>query len=434
MKSAVWLKRCKRAPEGDNTLILYIVGDNGASPTAGLQGSDLQGDLTNVPTVPERLRHIDELGSELFMNGYATAWAWGTNTPFQWTKYIASHFGGTRDPLIVSWPARIKDRGGLRSQFTHVNDVAATIYEVTGIHFPSVVDGVKQQSLDGTSFAYTFDDASASSRHRTQIFENVGNRAIYQDGWVAAALHWLSWTWPYKAADFDKDRWELYHIDSDFSEAHDLATQYPRKLKELQRIFDREARRNNVYPLGAGAWAKLTDSPPPPPLAGRREFIYYPGLPRTPGGLLPDFSQSHRITADVLIPEAGVQGVIIADGSRYGGFALYVKNDRLVYENHFGDSHDVITSKAPLPHGRVVLAYEFVREVTETKKDAGLGGGPGTGRLYVNGQEIGEAKQGAVASEGPLGIGQAFGSPVSSAFSPPFKFNGTLQQVKVELE
>jgi arylsulfatase len=451
----------KKGPRAENTLILYVVGDNGAA-AGGLEGSDDSGDPFAATTVQARLREIGDLGGPRFWNIYATAWAWASDTPFQSTKEDASHLGGTRDPLVVSWPARINDAGGLRTQFTHVNDIAPTIYEVTGIRFPTERDGVKQQSLDGTSFVYSFEKPSAPSRHRTQIFEQSGNRAIYQDGWLAAAPHCLPWKCPYQGAnlyDFEKDHWELYHIDTDFSEAHDLSARYPGKLKQLRELFDAEARRNNVYPLLAMA---LKNQPGPP--GDRRKFVYYRGLPRTPLFVVPNFSASHRITAEVEIPQNGVEGVIIAAGSRYAGFALYIKGNRLVYENHwFGGHRDVIASQMPLPHGNVVLVYEFKELAKEAKE---VGGGvsataeeaktgdselfenrvvPGIGRLYVNGKLVAERRQGPVLSwvldyrphgtpeGGDLGIGQAF-APVSTAFKPPFTFSGALTKVIVELE
>lgn len=419
------LQTVQQGPEGDNTLILYIVGDNGGSGEGGLEGPKAD---TPMQT---RLQHLDDLdvASDWFSH-YASAWAWVTSTPFQWMKQVASHFGGTRDPLIVSWPARIRDRGRIRSQFTHVNDVAATLYEVTGIQFPSEVDGVKQQPLDGTSFAYSFDDPDAPSRHRMQIFEQLGNRAIYLDGWIAAARHSVPWI-HHRNENFEQDPWELYHVDADFSQARNLATQYPNKLKELQSVFDAEARKNDIYPLGnldfAPYFNKLRS-----PVAGKRKFVYYAGMPRLPEWMAPDFLQSHRITADAVIPVSGAEGVIIAKGARSSGFALYIKGGHLFYENNFGAGRDVIKSQAPLPHGRIVLAYEFIREEARSKKNAWWKA-TGTGRLYVNGEMVGETKQRVFWGRGSLGIGQAFGSPVSSAFASPFKFSGVLQQVTVEL-
>lgn len=424
------IEAAQRGLQGDNTLILYVVGDNGASAEGGLEGSE-QGYSPEQPDLEQRLGHLDTLGSRLYNNNYAAAWAWAMNTPFQWMKQVASHLGGTRNPLIVSWPARIKDRGGIRSQYTHANDIAATIYEAVGIELPSTVDGVEQQPLDGTSLLYSFDEPSAPSRHHTQIFEQVGNRAIYRDGWVAAARHWLPWQWPYNGRDFEKDRWELYHIDEDFSQARDLAARNPEKLKELQHLFDVEARKSNVYPLDAGGW-DWDVKHQPSPVAERTEFLlYYPGLPRVSNRFVPDFSESHRITAKVVIPDTGAQGVIMANGSRYGGFVLYVKDNHLVYESHSGDQREKLTSTKALPRGTVVLAYEFARERPKDYAKSSSGD-PGTGRLYVNGQLSAEAKQSAVAAWGPLGIGRAWGSPVSSSFESPYKFTGTLKEVVVQ--
>lgn len=426
------LQAVGEGPQADNTLILYIVGDNGGSGEGGPEGHDVPAeDMRPVP-VQTRLQHLDELGSELLTNNYSAAWAWAADAPFQWMKQVASHYGGTTDPLIVVWPARIKDQGGVRTQFAHVNDVAPTIYELTGIRFPAVVDGVEQLSLDGTSFAYTFDNAQAPSRHRMQVFEQMGSRAIYQDGWVAAARHAVPWDW-HRSSDFEHDRWELYHVAEDYSEAHDLSAQFPAKLKSLQGLFDAEARRNLVYPLNISFGNYQFGEGQPSLTAGRREFIYHPGL-RLPVDVAPSFAGSHRLTAEVVIPETGAQGVIVAEGGHNGGFSWYVKDNRLIYENNFlGKSHDLITSSEPLPHGKVELAYEFVRS------DAQPGHG-GTGRLYLNGRVVGEATLARYAAPSfidifdSFSVGRAAGPPVSSAYEGPFPFTGTLEQLRVELK
>ena len=245
------LEKVRSGPDADNTLIIYIVGDNGAAGQMGLDG----GFVGKLTTVQEQLQHIDDLGSEkVARNFYSAGWAWVGSTPFQGWKRIASHLGGTRNPLIISWPAHIKDKGGLRSQFTYVTDVAATIYDVTGIPFPSSVNGTPQQPLDGVSFAHTFNNVDAISHHYVQYFEVRGYRAIYKDGWVAAARHRTPWDWwdkNEKNDNYQDDRWELYHVATDFSQAHDVAAQYPEKLKALRTLFHQEASRNNVYPLGA---------------------------------------------------------------------------------------------------------------------------------------------------------------------------------------
>jgi arylsulfatase A-like enzyme len=417
------LKAVQESPGGQNTLILFIIGDNGASSEGGLIGG--------ADYVASLLGYLDDLGGPRFSNNeYSSGWAWALSTPFQWQKLIASHLGGTRNPLIVSWPLRIKDRGGVRSQYAHVNDVAATLYDVAGVRFPSMVNGVKQLPLDGVSFAESFQNAAAPSRHTVQIYEQWGNRAIYQSGWLANARHFIPWaTDRFEKVDYAQDRWELYHLDDDFSQARDIAAQNPQKLKALQALFDVEAKRNNIYPLGGarplGDVSVFQEARYP--TAGKREFVYHSGLARIPSWQAPDFTRSHRITANVVMPDKDADGVIIVIGSRYGGFALYVKGNHLIYESGSESTHVVLSSPA-LPAGESVLAYEFVREESNLTKVTGIG------RLYVNGKVVAEAKQSAVLDWGPLGVGEAFGSPVSSAFSPPFKFSGALQQVTVELQ
>jgi arylsulfatase A-like enzyme len=414
------LDAVRQSPHADNTIVLYIVGDNGADANGelelggGLNRLHFMDDLNNPPT--DWLRDIDELGSPRYLNNYASGWAWATNTPFQWAKHVASHFGGTRDPLVVAWPARIKDRGEMRSQFTHVTDIAATLYEIAGVRFPNVVDGVRQIPLDGASFEYTFDAPLAPSHHRLQVFEQDGNRAIYRNGWMAVARHTVPWL-PVTNEDFVHDKWELYNLEDDFSQAHDIATRYPGKLRDLEKLFNIEAQSNNIFPLSSRyVYA-------PGISANKKKFAYFPDFPRTRSDTAPDFSQSHRITAEVLIPEVGAEGVIITDGSRYSGFALYIKKGRLIYEE-VGARRHVITSAASVPSGHVILGYEFVRDNAQT----------GIGRLYIDGRLVGEAQQEPVEAWGTFGIGQAYVSGVSADFQLPFKFTGTLTEIQVELE
>lgn len=419
----------RAGPRGDNTLILYIVGDNGAAPEGGALGVDnfLASFLGKVRSAEEQLQAVEELGSVQRDSTYASGWAWAGNTPFQWTKHVASHLGGMRNPLVVSWPARIKDRGGLRSQFTHANDVAATLYELAGVEFPEVVDGVKQLPLDGVSFAATFDRADAPSLHRVQYFEASGNRAIYQDGWMASARRTEPWhavsLMPKQSGSFENDRWELYHLTEDFSQAHDLAQRYPDRLAALRRLFDEEARRNDVYPLGAGSKLRF-----PAGSENRRDFVYSAGFPGLAiGG--PDFDRPHRITAHVVIPKQGAQGVIVASGSRAGGFTLYIQDQRLIYErNVMGMNREIITSSERVPEGRVELMYELLRNQADAKDGD-------RGRLYIDGRLVGEARlsSGRAITFGGIDVGQNFPSPVSSAYQPPFKFTGTLEKVHVQL-
>lgn len=404
------IQAIRQGPRADNTAIFFIVGDNGGSP---------YGMMINPETVKDQLRHIDQLGGPRYINGLPYGWAWAASTPFQWHKGVASHFGAVRNPLVVSWPARIRDGGGSRTQFTHVNDIAATFFDIADVDFPTVVSGEKQLPLDGVSFASTLDDSAAPSNHRVQYFEVRGNRSIYQDGWVAAARH----DWAQMGEDFSRDRWELYHVAEDYSEADDLAARYPDKLAELQALFDREARKNDVYPLGGAG--PLYSSPV-------STAVYRSGFPRIIPMNAPQFSKSHLISAQLTVPADGAQGVIVSYGSRWGGFALYAKDGRMVYEAKVdGKPGGLITSNVPLPHGNVNVSYEFV-------VDAGavdLASPTGTGRLYFDRRLVGESRVRMDdwwgAFWGSFGIGKAFGSPVSDAFRPPFEFTGTLEKVTV---
>jgi len=430
------LKATSELAAADNTLIFYVVGDNGAGPPGGPDGRGSSG----VKSVAEQLKHIDELGGPaLDDNYYALGWTWLGSTPFQWWKTIPSHFGGTRVPLVLSWPARIKQGGGVRRQFTHVNDVASTIYEVTGIRFPSIVDGVKQQPLDGVSFVRTFDHPDELSHRRTQYFEMLGNRAIYQDGWVAAARHRVAGLQSSAESDFTQDRWELYQVEKDFSEVHDLAAQYPDKLTKLKRLFDSEARKNDVYPLDRTTRLSAGNRGEPSLTASKSRFDYYPGMPRLQFRARPPLpGKSFRIAAHAIIPESGAEGVIVSYGGRESGFALYAKDNRLIYENHRAhDSYEFIKSRAQLPSGDIVLGFEYKQESTSE----GVGWysitSTGMGRLSINGEIVGESKLTQTLSAGydeTFGVGQAFGPPVSVSFRPPFKFTGALGRVTVEIE
>jgi arylsulfatase A-like enzyme len=419
----------KEGPHADNTLILFIVGDNGAAGA---------GRVETQATIKERLKDMDELGGpQQAMSFYNVGWAWAGNTPFQWTKRMASHFGATRNPLVVSWPARIKDRGGLRQQFSHVTDIAATLYEAANIAFPDVIDGVQQVPLDGVSLIETFERRDIPSRHRVQYFELYGNRAIYQDGWIAAAhdcIPWLISQEPCglepRRSDFSHDRWELYHVDKDFSQAHDLSTQQPKKLRELQAVFDAEARRNEVYPLGAGSILFR----PPVWSEGIREFNYYLDSPLSLGPTFAGAQQGDltiplRIAADVVIPESGASGVLLAWGGRDGGAALYVKANRLVYENNIGGrEREFLTSWEPLPKGEAHLVFELSRDQTKGAHDR-------IGRLYVNSQLAGEttlSANGIPAFNALLEVGQNSVSLVSEAYEPPFEFTGKLERVTIQ--
>jgi arylsulfatase A-like enzyme len=414
------LQAIQQGPGRENTLIMYIVGDNGGSSEGGPEGSE-----ADVP-IDERLARLDLLGSEFYRyNEYASGWGLATNAPFQWSKQVASHLGGIRVPLAVSWPSKIRDVGGVRDQFTHVTDVVATIYQAAGIQAPEVVDGVAQKSLDGVSFEYTFDQPTAPSRHRQQIFEQFGNRAMYKDGWIASARHSLPWEWG-GSDDFEHDRWELYNLEEDFSQARDLAKRFPEKLAELRALFDALAKSNDIYPLGnlvnhnEQGWRDAF-----PALGGQREFALYPSLPRLNAHVAPNFAQTHKVVAELMIPEAGTEGVILASGDRFGGFAFYVQNNHLIYENNAGEERDIVTSTAVLPDGEVIVGYSLTLE----------GASAGVLRLYVNGALVREARLARITRNwwgGTLGVGRSY-KTISINFRSPFAIGDALRKVQVTL-
>ena len=288
--------------ELDNTLIIYIQGDNGASAEGTLQG--LLNEMSIFNGIPEDFKqvmaHVEDLGGPTTFNHYPVGWAHAMDTPFQWTKQVASHFGGTRNGLVISWPARIKDKGGVRTQFSSVIDIYPTILEAVGVQSPAMLNGVPQKAVEGVSVVYSFDDAKAASRHRTQYFEMFGNRAIYNDGWVAATTPpVLPWEFG-QEPDVNDYNWELYNVANDFSEANDLAAKEPKKLRELQDLFWVEAARYNVLPLDNSKINRFDVNLRPSLTRGRTEFSYYPGMVRIPEGTAPDFkNKSYRISADV---------------------------------------------------------------------------------------------------------------------------------------
>lgn len=426
------IEAVRKAPGGDNTIVMYVVSDNGASAEGGPEGRDIAGRDGHLAPIEERARRIDELGEPQHAAQYSAGWAWATSSPFQWTKQVASHLGGTRSPLIVSWPKGIKAKGELRQQFTHANDVAATLYEMIGIEMPEKIEGHKQLPLDGISFAYTFTQPDAPSRKNMQIFEQMGNRAIYKDGWWAGALHSIPWNYN-RSEDFTQDKWELYNLEKDFSQATDLSGKYPEKLKELQALFEQEAKANNVFPLNNSFGKNGFGGEQPRLLDGKREFVFGAGTARMPSSQAPDFSLPHRIDAVFTMPAGGSEGALIANGGNMGGFLLYVKDGHAVYEHNYrgGTYRQVIRSAEPLPQGRVRVAYEY---------DPAPEGRRGQGRLYVNGKLA--AEEAIPYFEPPtftsefdmLTIGRTSAAAISNAVASPFPFTGELEHITVTLK
>jgi arylsulfatase len=444
----------------DNTLVIYIFGDNGASMEGTETGTfNEMTTLNGVPlTTDQQLKAIKAYGGLEKWGGpdtaphYAAAWAWAGNTPFQWGKQVASHLGGIRNPMVISWPKRIKDKGSLRSQFTHCTDVAPTILEAAGLPAPNQVNGVPQMPMHGVSFAFTFDDAKAPSRHTQQYFEILGNRSMYKDGWLACwRLDRIPWKIdPETLARFapgkwnpDQDKCELYNLDEDFSQADNVADKYPDKVRELTALFWSEAEKYQVLPL-LGELATVWGFPKG--LADQTKFVYYNGTENISSGMIPPiYNRSYSISADLDNPghygliglRPGVAGVIVAESSFLGGFSLYVENGHLKHTySLLGLKLDTISSRDSIPAGKVNVRYEF------TADKPGEFGTGGTSRLFINGKQQAEAKMEhsvpfRFASYEGMDIGTDNGLPVvpklEYAKMLPKYFRGTIEKVEFDL-
>jgi arylsulfatase len=435
----------QRTGQASNTMVLYVVGDNGGSAEGSFEGSirDFGRAYGARSELPEMLERVDELGKAELDNHYAAGWAWATGAPFQWMKQIASHFGGTRNGMVLSWPERIAKGGGIRNQFSHVNDVVPTILEAAGIAMPSAVNGTAQLPLEGTSLLYTLDQPKAPTRHTVQYFELYGNRGIYKDGWFAGARHALPWelfTNPMKIflTDPAQDQWELYNVATDFSQARDLAAKEPAKLAELKALFDSEAKRNQVYPL-----VPIPMIGKPAPDAEAKQFTYYEGVERLPRGVLPNLERSHRVTTELEAPSSGANGVLVARGGRYGGWSLFVKDGKLTYEsNTFDETREILVARDVLPGGKIQVAFAFEADPRPKMTPIEALRNPvrsGMGRLFVNGQQVAEGRIERLGGFAGAGITETFdlardsGSPVSNTYTAPFAFNGRVEKVVIDL-
>jgi arylsulfatase len=361
------------------------------------------------------------------------------DAPMQWTKQVASHFGGTRNGMVISWPARIKDKGGLRSQFCHVIDIVPTIYEAAGITPPTVMDGVKQKPLEGVSLVYTFVNPKAPPRHTSQYFELVGNRAMYKDGWIASTTPLrLPWVTIGEEPNPDDFKWELYNINEDFSQANDLATKNPAKLKELQAAFDVEAKKYNVYPLDSSFASRADPAIRPSLTRGRSEFTYYPGMVRIPEGSAPDLkNKSWTAAAEVSIPDSGASGVLATMGGRFGGWALLMRDNKPEFAYALSNQPDHkyrITSDQPLPAGDHLIRVKFDYD------GGGIGKGA-TGTLLVDEKQVAQGKIPRTIGvrfslDETFDVGEDMGTPVLEDYADkmPFAFTGTLKKFVVVLQ
>ncbi|MGD9631994.1 MAG: arylsulfatase [Pirellulales bacterium] len=428
----------KQLPDADNTMIIFIAGDNGSSAEGGLEGSLCENMFFNgfSEKWQDNIKAIDELGGPKHFNHFPSAWAHAMNTPFQWTKQVASHFGGTRNPMIISWPAKIKDHGGLRSQFTHTIDIVPTIYEVCGITAPEVLNGIEQKPIEGTSFSATFNDANAPEFRKTQYFEMFVNRGIYHDGWMASATSFEPWNPNRGSFDPDKQSWELYNIDEDFSQANDLAAKYPEKLRQLQDLWWVEAAKYNVLPLDWRGTERFNAEAMGRPslIRGRKSMTYYPGTIGVPDAASPPMiNKSWTITADVDLPDDKASGMVVTHGGLEGGYGLYLREGvpTFVY-NFLGTERMTFAAKDALPKGKTKLVVDF-------KYDGGGAGKGGAITLMANDRRIAEGRlEKTIPVQFSLGegldIGEDVGSPVDSTYELPFAFSGTINNVTVDLK
>ncbi len=372
--------------ELDNTLIFYIAGDNGTSAEGGMNGVYNEYTALNglTETVADQLVHYEEWGNEMTYPHMAAGWAVAGDTPFAWTKQVASDFGGTRNGMVINWPERIKQRGEIRSQFAHVIDVVPTILEATGIPEPTHVNGVEQTAIQGTSLAYTFDDADAEERHTSQYFEIFANRAYYQDGWLARVVHKQPWdSAPLRS--LQDDIWELYNANEDFSLSKDIAEEYPEKLKELQDEFMRVAAENRVLPLDDRGLERLNAAVAGRPdlMGGRTSLTLTHGMKDiSENAFINIKNQSKHIVAEVSVPEGGGEGVIIAQGGRFGGWSLYLDDGVPTYTyNYIGLENTSVVAEQPLAAGTFEVRLDFAY-------DGGGSGKGGLATMSVNGEEV----------------------------------------------
>ena len=418
-----------------NTLVIYIVGDNGASAEGSLTGTCNEfSNLNGIPlSIEDNLKCSDNWGNPGTSPHYAVGWAWATNAPFRWTKQVASYFGGTRNPMVISWLQQIKDVGSLREQFHHVIDIAPTILEAVGLEEPKLFNGVAQKPIEGNSLTYTFSQrgAKAKETHDTQYFEMFAHRAIYHDGWMASAFHREPWI-VVGSQDLENDRWELFDLDRDFTQAEDISAENPDKLKELKELFLVEAEKYQVFPIDDRLVERLNVNLRPSLTSGRKHFEFYEGAIRLPESSAPNTKAvSHTITADLVIPDRGAEGVILANGGATGGYTLYVKEGKLVYDyNYFNTKRYSIASITSLPAGKVKVRFDFDYSGNPSKG--------GTGRLFINDRKVGE---GSIAKTVPYRFGvdtQDVGidlqAPVSNNYQPDFKFTGTIEKVTIDLK
>jgi arylsulfatase A-like enzyme len=422
----------------EDTLVYYIIGDNGASAEGTINGSFNETFIFNGAAALETpefvASRIDEFGTPNAYNHFAVGWAHAMDTPLQWTKQVASHWGGTRNGTIVHWPRGFAARGEVRSQFHHVIDVAPTVLEVAGLPQPTVVDGVAQLPMEGVSMAYSFDQADAADRHQTQYFEMFCNRGIYHQGWTAVTRHSTPWVMAPPPA-LDDDVWELYDTSTDWSQARNLAAERPEKLAELQQLWLEEARRYNVLPLDDRRIERFnSDLAGRPVLVKGNSQLLFGDMGRlSEASILNIKNKSHAVTAEVVVPESRAEGVIIAQGGAFAGWSLYAKNGKPRYcYNLLGLQRFTIGADAAIPTGTHQVRMEFAYD------GGGLAKG-GAVTLYVDGEQVGKGRvEGTVpmvfSADETADIGRDTASPVSDDYAGETSiFTGTVNWVQIDL-